>query len=295
MKYEGLMGLRVILGVLVCFSAAAGEGKLRIVTTFLPAYCFTINVTGDRADVQNLTSGAGGLHDYQLTPAEMRKISSADVIVMNGLGLESWMDKALRSGTKTGVRLVRLSDGLKGELIPIKSERNREEINPHIWLDPKLAAHSLSNILSALSEADPGNAEAYAANVKEYVKRLERLEDELNRLLEPVRSISFVTYHDAFPYFARRFELKIAGVVEQTLEVTPAPKYLSALLGTIRETHAKALFTEPGGDNRLARRIASDAKIKLAELDPMEIGPANAKAYEETMLKDARIVAANLK
>src|ERR1043166_2984351 len=164
------MGFGWIMAVVIAVSSSAfsAERKLKVVTTFLPAYCFTVNVTANLAEVENLTSGAGGLHDYQLTPAERRKISEADVIVMNGLGLESWLDKTLRSNPK--IRIVRLSDGLKTELIPINKGDN--ESNPHLWLDPLLASHGVSNIVAELQKADPSHTKEFTDNAAHYTEQL---------------------------------------------------------------------------------------------------------------------------
>jgi zinc transport system substrate-binding protein len=288
MNYSFLMGLGrfTVVLLLVCFGRGFAGERLKIVATFLPAYCFTVNITGETADVQNLTSGGGDLHDFQLTPAEMRKISSADIIVMNGLGLETWVNKALRGALKKGASVVRLSDGLGEELIPLTP--NGSEKNPHIWLDPMLAAHAVSNILSVLERADPANAASYAANARKYVQQVEDLVKKIDPLLEPVRSTAFITYHNAFPYFARRFQLKIPAVVEQTPEIAPTPKERAELVRIIKRTQAKALFSEPAGNNRLAGEIASDTGIRLGELDPIEMGPPGPKAYEEAMLKNAQ-------
>jgi zinc transport system substrate-binding protein len=279
------------------FGIALGgaEPKLNIVTSFLPAYCFTVAVAGDLAEVENLTAGVSEVHDFQLEPAQLKRISQADIVVINGLSLESWMEKILRSGLKPSATIVRLSEGLQKELITSADSGGNGWTDPHIWLDPELARHAVSNIASALGKVDPAHRTNYGANAIEYAKRLERLEQTIREKLKPVAGSPLVTYHDSFRYFARRFHLQIAGVVEETPEVPPSPKYLSALLRTIRRSGVKALFTEPGGNNRLAKQIARDLGIGLAELDPIETGNTRASAYEEAMLKNARTLVENLK
>lgn len=291
------MGLRFILILALAgwaASEAATPAKVRVLASFFPAYCLAAKVTEGVLDVENLTSGGGGLHDYQLTPAEVRKIASADVIVINGLGLESWMEQALARSSKASVRVVRLSDGLENELIPL-SDRASGQFNPHLWLDPLLAARSVRNIALVLEQADPGNTQRYAENAAHYVNRLASLTETIATRLQAVTNTAFITYHNAFPYFARRFHLRIATVVEPIAEVTPSPKYLTDLFQTIRTTHAKALFTEPGENNRLARMIARDAHIQLAELDPLEFGRLDPNAYEHALLKNVEILTGTLR
>ncbi len=264
----------------------AAADRLHIVTTFLPAFCFAANVAGEWADVANLLPGTVNLHDYQLTPGDIRKLAAADLIVVNGLGLETFLDKAIaNAGPNTARKIVRLSDGLESELIP---EIGGGAPNPHLWLDPLLAIRSVTNIAGALAARDPAHAAAYARNAAAYVERLRTQEAANEATIAPVRNIAFVTYHNAFPYFVRHYGLKLAGVVERVPEVPPSPKEMSRLLAAIRQEKAKALFTEPPGETRMAQQVASDANIKTAELDPLETGPMERHAYEEGMKRNAQ-------
>src|SRR4029079_2667109 len=142
--------LGVLIWGLLLDVAHGAEKPLRILTTFLPAYCFASNVAGDLAQVENLLPGRVSLHDYQLTPGDIRKLSAADVIVVNGLGMETFLDSAIaNAGPDTARKIVHLSAGLEGELIP-----EGAAANPHIWLDPKLAMRGVSNVVEALQQKD---------------------------------------------------------------------------------------------------------------------------------------------
>ena len=289
---------------LVC-PAVGAEAKLKVLTTFLPGYSLALQVAGENATVENLLPGNVSLHDYQLSPGDIRKIAAADVIVINGLGMETFLDQALRSAaTKPGRVVVALTEGLKGELIEEGGQDHDHthdghghdhEANPHAWLDPLLAAHGVTNIATALAAADAARAGEYRENAGEVVERLKRLDEEIRSKLEPVRNAAFVTYHNAFPYFTRRYGLNLAGVVEEVPEVSPSPRELSALHRTIREKQVKAIFTEPGETSRLARQIAADGRIKLGELDPLETGELKATAYEEGMRRNVESLLKALK
>jgi zinc transport system substrate-binding protein len=285
MRWFGLPGL-LVAGLLLP-GVAAAERQLRIVTTFLPAYCAAANVGGKAAQVENLLPGTVNLHDYQLTPGDVRKLSSADVIVINGLGMEGFLDRALaNSGPGAAEKIVRLSDGLDRQLV----RDHQNSPNPHIWLDPRLFMQGVSNVQHALETRDPANALAYQENARKFLERLGALDAEIAKAVEPVKAIPFVTYHNAFPYFVRRYGLTLAGVVERVPEVTPSPKEMSQLLQEIRTRKAKALFTEPAARTRLAEQIARDAAIRLAELDPVETGVIDPRSYERAMRRNAEVL-----
>ena len=284
------LGLVVLLGFLPPVEGA--EKKLRVLSTFLPGYCFSANVAGDHATVENLLPGNVSLHDYQLTPGDLAKIKAADLIVINGLGMETFLDRAIQnSGPKTKSKVVTITEGLSQQLIH-EEHHHREEaghhhaIDPHVWLDPRLAAHCVTNIIRALQKADPENAATYARNGGTYIETLHALDAELVRQLAPVKARPFVTYHNAFRYFVRRYGLNPVGVVETVPEIPPSTRELSALLKTIREKKAKALFAEPAGSTRLAQQIVKDTGIRLEILDPLETGDLKADAYVQGMRRN---------
>src|SRR6187401_834648 len=152
-----MRGFAMVVAGLLLLGAKAAEKPLRILSTFLPGYCIAANVAGNLAQVENLLPGTVSVHDYQLTPADLRKIASADVIVVNGLGMESFLDKAMaNTGPGTADKIVRLSDGMEGDLI-----RDNGVFNPHIWLDPRLAMRGVSNVVKKLQTRDSGHSEQY--------------------------------------------------------------------------------------------------------------------------------------
>jgi zinc transport system substrate-binding protein len=301
--------LTAILLASALFSPAMSEpasrpgGKLKIVTTILPVYCFTANLAGDLAEVENLLPSGVGPHDYQFTPSDLRKLSQADVIVLNGLELENWLQRALSAITSDRQPLIiEAAAGLESELIRSEEgghhhhhghrhahgqEHCAQDVNPHVWLDPQLAARCVSNILNALIQADPANREAYESNSRVYLERLRQLDREIEELLAPVRGQPFVTYHDAFPYLVRRYGLRKAGVVEQIPDVQPSARYLRQLSQMIRKEKVRVIFTEPQFSSRMAARLSRDLRIQLAELDPLETGPMEPAAYEEGMRRNA--------
>lgn len=282
----------------------AVQGRpLKVLTTFLPVYCFAANVAGDFAQVQNLLPANVEPHDYQFSRKDLQKLSDADLVFANGLGLESWLDKALGiTGGLHAPPVVEISAGLEPELIlnPAFSQPtslhgprpsvgvSRFSYNPHFWLDPRLAARAVTNILRALQAADPAHAGEYASNAAAYVARLEKLDRELQVQLAPVRGASIITYHDAFPYFARRYGLQVMGVVEAVADVEPSLKYLAGLYRSARASEVRAIFAEPPSVPRLARQIGRDLGLPVGQLDTLEAGALEAGAYEKAMLRNGQ-------
>jgi len=302
--------LLVLLLPLLNFSPwtrAAEPAKLKVLTSFLPVYCFTANVAGELADVENLLPANVGPHDYQFAPRDLRKLTGAQLFVVNGHGMEDWLSKATRAGKggKTaviveayaGVPKDRLITELPHIRLPGDQDHHHHDTgpNPHLWLDPTLAAHAVTNILAALQKADPKNAAGYAANAARFIERLRALDTELAIALTPFKSRRIVTYHHAFPYFTRRYGLNLIGVIEEVPDVEPSPKYLSALLKAMREQDVKVIFTEPQFSPKLAERISKDAKIPVAELDTLETGPLKPTAYEEGLRRNLNTLLKHLK
>lgn len=300
--------LRLVLWLLLAtllmpgFGAAAAP-RPSIVTSFFPLYCWAVNVAGTNAVVENLLPPRAEPHDYAFTIGDARKLTAADLIVVNGLGLEGWLPKFLKSSPDSRTRVVKISDGLKVQLIAGEHQHGHDHAdhdesdhaNPHLWLDPQLAAHGVSNILVALQRVDPAHAAVYARNAQAYLATLQKLDADIRQSLAGATNRALVTYHDAFPYFARRYGLEIAGLVELIPEVNPTAKHLARLDRTLRERGLKIIYVPTAGATPVARRIARDLRVTLAELDTLESGPLIPSAYEERMRANAAVLQKNLK
>ncbi len=308
------------LGILAALWLGAGgrnalgaeQPKIRILTDFPPVYCFTANVAGDLAVVENLLPPGADPHDYSLSPQAAHRLAAADLLIVNGLGLESWLQRAFRNVARPQT-VVEISAGLDNELIyevpslaPETSSgflaaRGRagssfhEAPNPHIWLDPILAGRAVTNILLALQKADPANAAGYATNAARYAARLAALDAEMRAALAPAKGSWLVTFHDSFAYFARRYDLRIAGVIEKAPTVAPTPKELTALRQIVQGRKVKAIFSDPDSPRKLVDQLGRDLKLPVAQLDPLESGPLNPEAYEDAMRRNLRVFAQYLK
>ncbi|HEY0455735.1 MAG TPA: metal ABC transporter substrate-binding protein, partial [Verrucomicrobiae bacterium] len=247
MKCLGLTVGLLLLAAAMSEAAPQPSSRLHVLTSFLPLYCAASNIAGDHAEVENFLSGQASPHDYQLSRRDLQKLERADLLVINGLGLESWLSKVTDARTKKG--LVEGTEGLDQEVIynsELQGERGKQQRfpNPHIWLNPVLFQREVTNILAAMQKANPSNAEVYAHNAAAYCKRLDALDQELSARLNFARDMAIVTTHNAFDYFARRYHLRLAGVIEQVPDVSPSAQHLRALREAIKAQHVVAIFSE---------------------------------------------------
>lgn len=297
----------LVLASLACLGwfapPGAAGGTLRVLTTLPPLQSIAADIVGDHGRVENWLAGGGDPHDFQFTARDLRRLRETDVLIVNGLGLETWLQRALeRAGKPPQLRVVEAAAGIPASAL-ISGEcaehdhaghAHQHAVNPHVWLDPVLVQHLVTNIWRAVAAADPAHAAGYQRNAEDLLGRLRALDEEFVRRLEPVRRQAFITYHDAFPYLVRRYQLRQVGVVEESAEVEPSARHLSALAATTRAEGVRVMFVEPGAPRRLAQRLADDLGLKLAALDPLEksIG-AGPGAYEAAMRRnlDALVLA----
>ena len=264
-----------------CGGGKGTDGKFRIVTSFYPIYITTINVTKNIDDVEvvNLTKPQTGcLHDYQLTTEDMKMLETADVFVINGFGMESFIDKITES--MPNLKIINLSDDK--EIIPITTNG---EVNPHVWLSvlyAKRQAIELSNQLSRLNE---DHSIDYKKNTLEYVQKLDSLQETMQNALDFLPNRDIVTFHEAFPYFAYEFDLNIAAVVEHEPGTEPSPKELAETIEKINTLSVKVIFTEPQYSPKAAQTIAEETGATIYTLDPIVTGEANSDAANDYINK----------
>jgi zinc transport system substrate-binding protein len=243
-------------------------GGLQVVTSFYPVYVTTLNVTTGvpGVEVSNLTSPhLGCLHDYQLTTGDVRQLSEADLLLANGAGMEPFLDKVARQSP--GLRVVEVSEG-----IPLMDG------NSHVWVSFDGARRQTDNIVAALAASAPEHAEAFRANGEAYKAQLAALEERMRAALAPFAGTPIVTFHEAFPYFARDFRLEIAGVIEREPGTEPSARELADTVKLVRARGVKALFAEPQFPDRSAQVIAAETGAKVYQLDPVVTGPSEPEA-----------------
>jgi len=296
----------MILGVLIMLSACglvlAAEAPLNIVTSFYPLYIFAQNILKDvpGVDLHNLTHPTTGcLHDYQLLASDMRTLSNADALIINGGGMEAFLDpireqfKALTIiDTSLGITLIPVYDlGHKeGETEEEHAGHDHGEFNAHIWLDPSNAILMSSTMALALSNLLPMHADQISLNLSDYVARLTALDAELRAQLSTLKRRDIVTFHEAFPYFAKAYGLNVVAVLALEPDQALTPQMLTVLVEKVKAADLPPLFTEPQYEDCAARAVALETGAQIYELDPIVTGDGSPDAYEVGMRKNAQVL-----
>jgi zinc transport system substrate-binding protein len=277
-------------------SIISGFGaKLEVLTTFAPINCFTVNVAGNAANVSVLLPPNTGPHDYAFAPSDIKKISRADLVITNGVNLESWLDKGIKTAGKPDLVVVDTSKGINlitglevQKLAGVKAQEDPDAggPNPHIWLSPVNAIVQVGNIRDALSAKDPANADLYKANAAAYIDRLKKLDSTIRSATSIIGEKNLITFHDTFPYFARDYGFKVAATFEEFPGKSPSPKAIEQLRTVISNGHVKALFSEPQYSQKALQVLAQEFKIGVVQLDPMETGNGTPDFYERVTRKN---------
>jgi zinc transport system substrate-binding protein len=251
---------------------------LEILTSFYPVYVSALNVAGDTPGVAVVCLTppvVGCLHDYQLTPGDMKKIAGADIFVANGAGMETFIGKALEQSPS-----LKLVDASKG--IPLVGD------NPHVWVSVSGAIRQVKNIADGLAAADPARAGLYQKNAAAYSAKLEALRDEMHAALDGLKNRDIITFHEAFPYFAAEFHLNIAGVIEREPGSGPNAKELAETIEIIKKRKARAILAEPQYPARIAGVIERETGVPVGILDPAVTGPQDPAAARDSYLRSGR-------
>lgn len=284
-------------------SSEAGR-RLQVVTTFLPITLFTRAVAGECATVTALIPPNTSPHDVQARPADVARLSQAAVLVKNGLGMEDFLVKLVASAENPDLRVIDSSTGVatleNPEPAPDHHDHGHHDhghahgpVNPHIWLDPLRAVQQVETIRDGLAQADPACAEGYRRNAAAFTAQLRGLHAELATQLRPFRGKTFVAFHDVAPYFAERYGLKAAFLVDVP-ELNPSPADLRRVAEVVKASDLQALLSEPQQGQRSFNALARDLGVRISEFDPLETGSEEASRAPDTYLLVLRRNAANL-
>ncbi len=251
------------------------DRPLQVVTTILPITEFTKAVAGSCAKVQPLIPANRGPHDFQATPSDLVLVSKADVLVKNGLGLETFLGKLITSAANPNLNVIDSSRGVatlgNREAEP-GHDHDHGSVNPHIWLDPVLAEQQVNTIRDGLIAAKPACKTQFMANAAAFTAQLRILDTELAAQFKPFFGKTFVVFHDFHAYFAKRYGLKGTFVVDVP-EENPTPDDLKRVASTAQKSQLKALLSEPQEGAGPFEALAKDLGVKVGEFDSMETGP----------------------
>jgi ABC-type Zn uptake system ZnuABC Zn-binding protein ZnuA len=256
--------------------SASAATALKVVAT-TTVFADIIHTIGrDRVSVASIIPPGVGPEDYEAKPDDAKKLTDAQLIVSNGVGLDDFLDRLLSSAGGEHPRLV-LGDG-----IPTLNVDGEE--NPHFWLDPTLVKqYYIPAITAKLSELDPDGKATYDANAATFGAELDALDAELKARIEeiPASNRKLVTFHDAFPYFARHFGFELVGVILENVGQEPSAADLAALVEKVKAAHVRAVFSEAQFSPKLSETLADEAGVStvVTTLYNDALGDAPADTY----------------
>lgn len=234
--------------------------EVLIYATIYPVYDFAARVCGDRARVVQLVPDGVEPHDWEPSPKDMVNIQQADVIIYNGAGMETWVEKVLRNLGKNGPVPVDCSAGIKllhVDMQPGSDPHTHDgdagghvhdtNIDPHIWLDPQNAALMVDNILQGVQKADPDNAAYYSDNARNYHELLNELDNKYMETLERVPIRKFIVSHAAFGYLAHRYNLEQVPIRGISPSADPSPARMKEIIETVQQTGVEYIFFVDAG------------------------------------------------
>ncbi len=280
--------------------ATTPVAKLRAAATTTVVNALARVVAGDKVELVGILKANVDAHDYEPTPEDARNFANAQVIFVNGVGLEEWLEKLIKnSGTKATI--VETSKGVT--IRKEKDDQGKEESDPHIWHSVPNAIIMLNNIRDDLAKRDPANAETYKANAAAYEKKMNDLDKYINAQIAtiPAANRKLVTNHDAFGYYFARYGLTFVGSIIPSMDTNyqPSAKELADLVKAIKAEKVKAIFLESSIKPALAQQIAKEAGVKVVEgtLYGDSLGPpgSGAETLDGMLKANTDLIVLNLK
>ncbi len=301
-RLKSFLIFSVLAAALFCHPALAGN-KIRIVTTTSNLADFTRTIAGDAAEVYAVAPPGRDIHFIQPTPRDVLKVKKADVFIHDGLDLEAWRDPLLDAAGNTrflGNREFSI-DGSRGVSlleIPVSISRVEGDIhlfgNPHFWTDPENAKIMAGNIAKGLAHLYPDRADLFRTNEKKLQSDMDAKLADWESRMKPYAGTPVVTFHNSWPYFARRFGLEIAGYIEPKPGIPPTAKHLQELALRMKEKKAKLVIKEAYNESRPAEKVAREAGVPMITLYQFA-GQDKTSGYLEVMEKDIRLLEQSLK
>lgn len=258
----------IILALILPFPAAAqAQDRMKVVATFSILADMAREVGGERINVEALVGPEGDAHVFQPAPADARKVSEARLLILNGLGLEGWLERLMRSSGSQATRVI-ATKGIR----PIKAEGDHDhghghEDDPHAWQSVANAKIYAANIRDGLIAADPAGRDIYEKNAAAYLARLDTLERDIKAAIEqiPPERRRIITGHDAFGYFAKAYGVIFIAPTGVSTETAASARDVARIIRQVKQDRIPAVFIENINDDRLMQQIARETGAKIGE------------------------------
>ena len=297
--YALLLACTLLATFFAVAGASAAEPRVRVLATTYPVYLITRAVTQSSPDVQvdlRIPAQTGCPHDYALTPKDMQKLAKARVVVINGLGLEAFLQKPLAAAGK--ITVVDSSAGVRAiaedhdEAQHAGQHDDHGGVNPHAFASPMQAAIMARTIGRGLAAAEPVAAKNCLEAAEAYAAKLEDLGKRLAAVGANAANKNVVALHDGMAYLVRDAGLNLVDVIQEDEEAQPSAARLLGLVKKIKESKPVVLIGEPQYSEKPVRALAAETGVPAVQLDSLASGPANASLdhYETVMSQNCAIL-----
>lgn len=259
--------------------------ELRIGVTLHPYYSFVAHIVDDRAEIIPLIDSDSNPHGYAPQANDMIRITSMDVLIVNGIGHDSWAFEILdAAGMKEKLPLIYANDGVS--LIPIAGDSSGEKIvNPHTFISTTAAIQQIYLIARSLGELDPDNAKFYRDNARQYALDIRKLRAEFDEKITGADLSKFrvATMHSGYDYILQELGLQVTAVIEPRHGVEPTARQLADTIDRINAAHVNVLFAEKYFASKLSDTIRDATGVKMYSISHISSGPYTPEKFIDEM------------
>ena len=286
--------LRLLFLSLAMLGAHAAAAKpLKIGITLHPYYSFVANIVKDRAEIIPLIDADANPHGYAPQPADMIRITSMDVMVVNGIGHDTWAFEILgASGMKDKLKLIYANDGVS--LIPIAGDPSGAKVvNPHTFISTTAAIQQVYLIARKLGELDPENATFFRDNGRKYALEIRKLRAEFDMQIAGVSLAKFrcATMHSGYDYILQELGLQVTAVIEPRHGVEPTARQLAETIDRIKAANVNVLFAEKYFASKLSDTIREATGVKMYSISHISSGPYTPEKFIDEMRENLKTLA----
>jgi zinc transport system substrate-binding protein len=275
----------LVLSCALLGAHVASAKTLRIGVTLHPYYSFVANIVGDRAEIVPLIAADANPHGYAPQPADMIRITSMDVMVVNGIGHDSWAFEILdAAGTRDKLTLIYANDGVS--LIPVAGDPSGAKVvNPHTFISTTAAIQQVYTLARRLGELDPENATFFRDNSRRYALEIRKLRAEFDAQIAGANLASFrcATMHSGYDYVLQELGLQVTAVIEPRHGVEPTARQLADTIDRIKAADVNVLFAEKYFASALSDTIRDATGVKMYSISHISSGEYTAQRFVEEM------------
>lgn len=285
------------------------KSKTLVVTTVAPLTNIVSNIAGERVQVKGIIPEGTDSHTFEPRPSDTDLLSKANLIIVNGLHLESPTEKLAKASKPQQTNIYELGSNTITEsqwIYDFSFPKEKGDPNPHLWVNPKYAEAYAKLAAKQLTQLDPEGKDYYAKNLNNYLQRLDALDKVTREVVAsiPAKNRKLLTYHDSWAYWAREYGFQVIGAIQPSDFKEPSAQDVAKLIDQIRKLGVPAIFGSEVYPSKVEEQIAREAKVKTANTADDELpGTGSANAIENTnpqhtyigmMANNLRIIAENL-